>query len=119
MATRCTETYPATYEFLGTMDDAQLARFRSTGEVRVPVRSLTAKQRAALDAWFTSFHGAFAGATQFDDYHIFLYKAGAKEDLSNVDTGFSLIHTHTAHLMFWVRKPGAEEARMDYVFAQM
>jgi hypothetical protein len=78
--------WPAGYEFFGTLSDEQVERFLSgkDKEILIPVKTLTSKQRAALNRYFEASRQAMK------DRIVELYKSGAKEDLSNVDAGFKL-----------------------------
>jgi hypothetical protein len=78
--------WSAGYEFFGTLSDRQIERLLSGGDqaLLMPVGSMTAAQRAALDGYFE------ASRQQGKDRLVELYRVGAKEDLSNVDAGFSL-----------------------------
>ena len=127
---RLLRTYPAAYEFFGTLSDEQIEHFLSAKEIGIPVRSLTARQRAALDSWFEAWRKAIEGASaEFCDYLIFLYKVGAQEDLSNVDVGFATVpvgsstsetvSTHCVHIWFWVAHPDGTPVECGIAFAQI
>ena len=105
--TRAVRTWPATYEFFGTLTDEQIERFRSTKVIRVPTRSLSEAQRAALDNWFEAFREAMRGApTEDKDFLVILYKLGANEDFSNVEVGFDTHgESRVVHIKFWIRHP--------------
>jgi hypothetical protein len=66
------------YEFLGSLDDRQVQRVLAVGEVRIPLKALTKRQRALFDAVFL----------RRGDLKVSLYRIGAKKDLSNVEVGF-------------------------------
>jgi hypothetical protein len=132
MASRIRSTYPAAYEFFGTLTDKQVGRFRATREIRIRAKMLTTIQRAALDRWFEGYRRAMTGAAGNlpvpEDYRVALYKEGATEDLSNVDVGFSTVpvgsapataSTHRVSIWFWVKKPGGNVTQLGYPFAQM
>jgi hypothetical protein len=81
------------WEFFGSLTDEQIERFRKTRDLTIRVPDLTEKQRAALyhffDVWRQEFRGVSTVNTEFDeDWLVGLYKAGAKEDLSNVQIQF-------------------------------
>jgi hypothetical protein len=81
------------WEFFGTLTDAQIEHFRSTKDLRIGVKDLSEKQRAALyrffDVWRKGFKGVSMANTGFgEDWLVDLYKSGAKEDLSNVQIEF-------------------------------
>ncbi len=81
------------WEFFGSLSDEQIERFRSTRDLRIGVKDLTDKQRAALyrffDVWRKEFKGVSSVNTEFgEDWLVELYKLGAKEDLSNVEVQF-------------------------------
>ncbi len=101
---RRSESYTADYELFGSLTDEQIERFLNTGEVRVPIKSLTKKQRAAFDNWVNTsdqLHPNF-------DPLVTLYKHGAAEDLSNVDFGYSdgaMGPAFQVRLDWWVRQP--------------
>jgi len=123
MLKRYSTTFPALYEFFGTLTDQQRDRFVSAGEVRVKVKQLTPQQRTALDNWFEEFRKAMKGASLgVDDYKVMLYKAGAAQDLSNVDVGFSTKTAgkgHLVHIWFWVVGPGGQVTDFGTAFAQI
>ena len=52
---------PAAWALFGSLSDQQIEGFQTTGAVRVPVKSLTTKQRAALDNWFEVFRSVNRG----------------------------------------------------------
>jgi hypothetical protein len=105
---RAAKTWSAAYEFFGTLSDGQMQRFLSTKEIRVPVGSLTATQRAALGNWFASWRRAMKDNGPVPDgILVLLLKMGAREDLSNVDVGFTAQNeAHRVHIIFW-RGPGS------------
>jgi hypothetical protein len=124
-AMRLLKTYPAAWEFFGTLTDRQIHQFLSSkpnnapGEesqastrVLVPVKSFTPKQRAALDKYFEVWRQAMSGAHKTDDPRgaffadrlVALYRFGAKEDLSNVDAGFN-VAGHSVNITFRIHKP--------------
>jgi hypothetical protein len=70
--------YTDAYQLLGSLDDKQIQRYLTTREVRVPIKALTKKQRAAHDAY-----------CKWDEIIVALYKLGAVKDLSNVEFGFA------------------------------
>ncbi|MGD0114083.1 MAG: hypothetical protein ABSD48_19675 [Armatimonadota bacterium] len=121
-------TWIPAYEFLGSFTDEQVKAFLSTKKLRVPVKSLTDRQRGALNKWFDTWRTVMRGDDP-DDYMVILYKNGATEDLSNVDVGFatvpvgtsssSVISTHRVHLWFWVRKADGSTPQMGTGFAQI
>jgi hypothetical protein len=122
--------WPSAYEFFGTLNDEQLERFLARKTVRIPVKSLTTRQRLALDRWFEALREAMRGGSpEHEDHLIMLYKMGARNDLANVDVGFSTMpekgptsateRTHRVHVWFWVRKPGGGDAHLAVGFAQI
>ena len=94
------ETYyrslPAAWEFFGTLSDAQIRQFRSAGKIDLPVTSLTATQRAALDKLFAIDQGWL---TQ-------LRTSGATEDLSNAEVTFDVRPSGIVRMMVRVKQPG-------------
>ncbi len=89
MVARLPNTYASAWEFFGTLSDEEIERLRSSGNVRVPFRSMTEFQRRILDAYFEAWRKAMAGQELvWADWLVELYKEGAREDLSNVDAGF-------------------------------
>lgn len=123
-AARLAQTYPAAWEFFGTLTDEQVQQFltrkpmtipgeesQASTRVLIPVKSLTSKQRAALDKYFEEWRRAMSGAYRADDPHaaghadrlVALYRFGAKEDLSNVDAGFN-VAGHSVNITFRIRK---------------
>ena len=123
MLQRYRGTFRASYEFFGALDDRQIERFRATKEVRIPVKSLTARQRAALDHWFENYRTIMKGTgPEFEDYLTFVYKMGGSEDLSNVDVGFLAPGGkggHIVHIYFWVRTPDGKVNDFGTAFAQI
>jgi hypothetical protein len=124
---RFRRTMPASYELFGALDDRQMEHLRTTHEVRLPVKSLTAKQRAALDHWFETWRVAMEGAApDLEDYLTLIYKRGGKEDLSNVDVGFTsvkleggrIVAGHIVQVYFWIRQPDGNVAESGSTFAQ-
>ncbi len=118
---------PASYELFGALDDRQIEHLRTTREVRIPVKSMTAKQHAALDHWFETWRAAMKGAGPgLDDWLPSIYKMGGKEDLSNVDVGFTavkleggrIVAGHIVQVYFWVRQPGGKVGEIGSAFAQ-
>ena len=90
---RFQRTLVPAWEFFGSLTDEQIERFRSRRDLRIQVRDLTDKQRAALyrffDVWRKEFKGVSAVTTEFsEDWLVELYKLGAREDLSNVEVQF-------------------------------
>ncbi|UCC67630.1 MAG: hypothetical protein JSV79_10995, partial [Armatimonadota bacterium] len=62
VSARIRETWPAAYGVFGSLTDEQIERFVLTKEVRMPIKSLTATQREALDTWFQTYRQAMKGA---------------------------------------------------------
>jgi hypothetical protein len=116
-------TFLASYEFFGALDDLQIERFRATKEVRIPVQSLTAKQRAELGHWFENYCTVMKGTgPEFEDYLSMIYKMGGREDLSNVEVGFLAPGgkaAHIVHIYFWVRMPDGKVNDFGTAFAQI
>jgi hypothetical protein len=127
VSARIRQTWPATYALFGSLTDEQIERFMLTKEVRIPIKSLTAPQREALDTWFQAYREAMKGAGEAlpvpDDYLVELYKHGAVEDLANVDVGFatvpvgssdsSIVSSHRVHIWFWVKQPEGGPTQSD------
>jgi hypothetical protein len=107
---RLTSYYTLAYELFGSLTDEQIRQFETAWEVRIPVKSASKKQRAALEKWFNGkAKGAFTG--DFDPL-VILYKHGAKEDLSNVEFGFDhggippgSATVYSVTLCWWVKQP--------------
>jgi hypothetical protein len=118
---RSRDTIAASYEFFGTLDDRQIERFRATKEIRIPSRSLTPRQRAVLDHWFENWRTVMKGTgLKAEDYRVFIYKMGGKEDMSNVDVGFRATSGgHMVHIHFWVRTSDGEVNDFGTAFAQI
>jgi len=81
------------WEFFGSLTDDQIGRFRATRDLRIQVKDLTDKQRAALYRVFDTWREQMKGVPDRPeawgtDWLVELYKAGAKEDLSNVEIQF-------------------------------
>jgi len=98
------------WEFFGSLTDEQIERFRSTKDLRIQVKDLTDKQRAALyhffDVWRQEFKGVSSPNTDFsEDWLVDLYKAGAKEDLSNVQIQFLVRGSGRVAMILRARQP--------------
>jgi len=110
-AERFQRTFPLSYELFGALSDRQIEQFRSKRVIYVPVKSLTPRQRAALDRWFEAWRETMAGTAPrrqmeyMNDYLVHLYKIGAREDLSNVDLGFDASADLGVDLLFRIRGP--------------
>jgi hypothetical protein len=111
---RMVGTYPAAWEFFGTLTTQQVQRFLSSHEkkILIPVKSLTSVQRGALDNWFEDWRKEWSGFFRSDDQRgpiladrrVALYRLGAKEDLSNVDAGFD-VADHLVRIASRIRQP--------------
>jgi hypothetical protein len=121
LAKKASETWAAAYEFFGTLTDEQMRRFFSTKEIRIPIRSLTPAQRAALDNWFERWRVVMKGnGTLPEDWLVLLYKMGARQDLSNVEVGFTAKNEgRRVHTMLLVRQPDGHFEGMQNDFAYM
>jgi hypothetical protein len=117
--TVATTTWPAAYEFFGTLSDEQIDRFLRTEQVMVPseepgkppkamkgsqllvpVAQLTRKQRAALDGYLLAYRKSHQGQTAARaDLVVRLYKMGAAKDLSNVAVGFDTAECGAGHIV--------------------
>ena len=115
---RCLGTWPAHYEFFGTLTDKQIQQFLSKKQIRIPIRSLTPKQRAAMESFFSEWRLAMKGTEQ-PDFLVFLYKRGAKEDFSNVEAGFDAHGGVIVHIKFWISLSGGEVNEPCNAFACM
>ena len=104
---RYQRTLAAGFELFGTLTDEQIERFLSAREIRLPVGSLTEKQRLALDQWLDTWRDAMQGEGPHPDWLVLMYKAGAREDLSNVHVGFDC-PAHRVHIRFWITLPNGE-----------
>jgi len=120
--------WPALYEFFGTLSDEQVERFLASREeplkILIPVKSLTTKQRAALDNWFEIYHkvneGTMSPELKFlEDYRVGLYKLGANQDLSNVKVGFVAQGGHAVHILFCITRPDGSQDGACTQFAEM
>jgi hypothetical protein len=103
-------TIDAAWEFFGSLSDEQIERLQTTKELRIPVPSLTEKQRAALfhyfDVWRETMKGLPADETSFsEDWLVALYKFGAKQDLSNVEVRFLVRASGIVAMMLRVQLP--------------
>jgi len=92
------------YEFFGSLSDDQMERLRETGVIRLPVRSLAAPQREAMERFIATRDDVLQG-----DLRVTWFKSGAGEDLSNVDVGFAL-DGHVVAFRWWVRNPDDPES---------
>jgi len=108
-----TRVWSAGYQFFGTLSDEQVEHFLSAKDklVVIPVKSLTATQRAALDSHFEASRQAGK------DRLVELYKYGAKTDLSSVEAGFSL-RGHSVYISCRVRS-GDSYSGFDDTIATM
>ncbi|NIM07269.1 MAG: hypothetical protein GTN69_08675 [Armatimonadetes bacterium] len=111
-------TWPAYYEFFGTLSDEQIDRFLRTKEIRIPAKSLTANQQAAVDNFFEVWRREMKGTGDYEDFLTLLYKSGAKEDFSNVDVGFDTGEKSQAvHIRFWITQPDGSVTPLGSWFA--
>jgi hypothetical protein len=102
---RYERTLPAAWELFGTLRDDQIKRFLSAKALRIPVRDLSDKQRAALEHFFSDWRTAMKGAPPDEqDWLRQLYKFGAREDLSNVDLAFDVRGSGIVRMMLVVRR---------------
>ncbi len=117
---RYARTLPAAWELFGSLTDEQIHRFLTAKPntdnpeisklIFIPVKSLTPVQRAALDRWFAAWRTAMQGLAAEveervdDDRVVTLYKAGVREDLSNLDVGFNQAG-HSVNLFFRIHRP--------------
>jgi len=121
-AARILRTYPAAWEFFGTLTDEQVHRFltskpvnmpgeesQASSRVLIPIKSLTQKQRAALDRYFEAYREAMKGTATpeepswIEERIVTFYHFGANEDLSNVDAGFN-VAGHSVNITFRIHK---------------
>ena len=120
---RLISIWPATYELFGSLTDDQIDEFRTARKVYVPIKSLSTKQREALDRWFDAWRSAAVGRPPpewewlEEDYLVLLYKMGAKEDLSNVDVGFDVPEGAPVHMRWQIVKPDGSMERPGITFA--
>jgi hypothetical protein len=115
---RVVRTFPAAWEFFGSLTDEQIKRFLTAKPdtdnpdiskmILLPVKSLTSQQREALDKYFDAWRTAMQGVPSEQildaDRLVTLYKAGAKEDLSNLDVGFNQAG-RSVNITFRIRRP--------------
>jgi hypothetical protein len=115
---RVVRTFPAAWELFGSLTDEQIQRFFTAKPdtddpdiskmIFIPVKSLTLEQRAALDEYFDAWRTAMQGLPPEQildaDRLVTLYKAGAKEDLSNLDVGFNQAG-RSVNITFRIRRP--------------
>ncbi len=93
------------WELLGSLSDEQLAELASTREVRLPVKSLTEKQRALLDHGFAVWRQEMKAVPGWPaDALVELYKGGAREDLSDVTLSFRIRGSNRVAAFFCVTK---------------
>ena len=107
---RYTRTLPAAWEFFGTLSDGQVERFLATRELRLQVKDLSPKQRAALyryfEVWREQMKGLPERPTEWGaDWLVDLYKFGAREDLSNVQIEFLVRGSARVAMILRVRQP--------------
>ena len=121
LAEHASRTWAAAYEFFGTLTDAQMKQFFAERFIRMPVKSLSEKQRAALDGWFASWRRQMRGQSGIPaDLVVMLYKMGAQPDLSNVDVGFGAQSKgRRVHTRLWVRGTDGKDSSFANDFAYM
>jgi hypothetical protein len=107
---RFRHTLVPAWEFFGSLTDEQIERFRATRDLRIQVKDLTDKRRAALyrffDVWRQEFKGVSSPNTDFsEDWLVDLYKLGAKEDLSNVEIQFRVRGSGRVAMILRSRQP--------------
>jgi hypothetical protein len=105
---RFTHWLPTAWELFGRLTDKQMEQFLTAREVRIPIRSMTEKQRAILDRLFEDYRQAMSGVPEIEDWLVHLYKLGAQEDLSNVDVLFWNRASGLAVMVFRVPHPSGE-----------
>ncbi len=101
-------TLPAAWEFFGTLGDEQIEHLLAARDLRLPVKSLTEKQRAALYHYFDVYRELFKDVTDPEyggEHLVVLYKFGAKEDLSNVEIQFLIRASGIIAVIMRVRQP--------------
>jgi hypothetical protein len=99
-------TLPAAWEFFGTLSDEQIQQFRAAREIRLPVTSLTPKQRAALNNFFNTWRQAMKDAPPIDQNWLTqLRMFGATEDFSNVEVTFDVRPSGIVRMTLAVRQP--------------
>jgi hypothetical protein len=83
---------PVLWELFGSLSDEQIARFQETERLALSVKEMTPRQRAILDAFLDANKGleAQVEGQPIPDLRVGLYKAGAHEDLSNVEARFEI-----------------------------
>jgi hypothetical protein len=83
---------PILWELFGSLSDEQIERFRETERVAMSVRDMTPRQLEILNAFLDANKGleAQVEGQPIPDLRVGLYKAGAHEDLSNVDVRFGI-----------------------------
>ena len=120
---RVRQTYPSAWEFFGTLDDRRIGQFRETKGIRIPMKLLTQEQRTAFDHWLECWRAAMKGGPpEFQDYLVLLSKMGAKDDLSNVDVGFTAKTAgggHLVHIYFWVKAPDGKVNDLGTICAEI
>jgi hypothetical protein len=118
---RLQRTWPAAYEFFGTLTDEQIERFLSVRQVRMPIRSLAPQQRSALDNWFETWRNEMTGNPSLpEDFLVVLFKLGARDDLSNVDVGVDAqSEGRVVTINFWVALTAGKVAEIGANFAYL
>jgi len=107
---RYTRTLVPAWEFFGTLSDDQIDRLIHTKSVDLRYMDLSEKQRSTLLRYFDVHRDAFAGLPPEEreygeDPLVELYKAGAFEDLSNVEIEFAIRRASGIVVMWvWVRQ---------------
>jgi hypothetical protein len=100
---------PTLWQLFGSLSDAQIDSFLAAQRIAIPVRDLTPRQMAALDAVLDANKGneIQISGKNLPDFRTLLYKMGAEEDMSNVTIGFTIEGANT--LSFNARVHGMKD----------
>ncbi|UCC69065.1 MAG: hypothetical protein JSV79_03870 [Armatimonadota bacterium] len=106
--------YAAAYEVFGTLSDEQMEHLLAAKEIRIPVKTMSDRQRATVDNWFEAgreaerIMGGSPAVGASPDRLVLLYRQGAEKDLSNAALRFR-ISGHAVNIGFAVRRPDGSE----------
>ena len=99
---------PAAWELFGSLSDEQIGHFESARSVRVQIAEMTPPQRRALEQFFSVYRQTMKGvpitSEWSEDVVVELYRAGAREDLSNVDLIFDVRAGGAVRMVMYARK---------------
>jgi hypothetical protein len=103
-------TLTLAWELFGTLDDEQVDHLLSTKRARLPAKSFTRKQRDLLERYFAVWRQEMKDVPEREtewsqDWLVELYRAGAREDLSNVLLTYRVMVKGRVAMILYVVKP--------------